>query len=92
MAWSPHLWKRELLVENHGTQKKPRYKLVGMIRITTPDGSTYLEPIPNGWYWQNLEFQHIDFVTPHSTRRDAGAGELNLTGSNNAYPFGGREA
>lgn len=92
MAWTPHLWKRELLIENHGTAKAPRYKLAGMVRITTPEGQTYLEPIPDAWYFRVTEFQHIDFVPAHTTKRDQWAGELNLTGTNSSSAFGGREA
>lgn len=90
MSWDPQHNKKTLLIENQGTAKRPLYKLTGFVRHTTPAGQTYLEPISDGWYWQGIEFQAVEFVAPYTVRRDAQAGELNLTGGNRPPGFGGR--
>lgn len=91
MPWQPLNHKVELLVENHGTAKKPRYRLTGFVRQTRASGETFLQPLPNFWPLRDLEFADIDIVPPAGTNRSANAGELSLTRQSAGGRFGGRK-
>lgn len=92
MSWQPLNNKIELLIENHGSAKKPRYRLSGFVRQTQTDGTSYLEPISGFWPLRDIEFSDIDIVPPSGTNRTSNAGELNLTRQSAGGRFGGRKA
>lgn len=92
MPWTPADYEQELLYENHGSTKKPRYKLTGWVRVRKPSGETFLEPLPNAWYFRQIVFTAIEEVPQHTIKRGTDAGELSLTGGGIQRDFGGREA
>ena len=83
MAWENKDLSRTLFIQKTGTKGSPRFTIYPMCRVTTPTGTTYLEPLPyeflaNGSRFA-LNFTGIEFIEGPGIARDAGAGDLALT-------------
>lgn len=62
---------RQLIIENHGTKRKPLYKVRPEILVTLRDGTSYIETIGTTMvYFRNTPFDSIYIREPKTALRD----------------------
>jgi hypothetical protein len=75
--------KLTLIVQRRGPAEKPdkqSYKLNGMMKVTLPDGTTYLSPLPSDTHAMvGLVFDDVQFVEPLGVRIGERAAGLDFT-------------
>ncbi len=64
MPWNEEQLKRTLVIYRIGPPTAPRYRLASYMRVTTHEGTSYMEPIP--WGYTSLpnmgyEFDKVEF-------------------------------
>ena len=89
MAWEPGQNKYTLLLQRCNPTQ---HKLYMFMRVTTPAGTTYLEPLPSDTLsLRDIAFDEIQTFEYQGTRRGENATELSLTSVSGDQKFGGRK-
>lgn len=84
MAWEIDKLTRTLLIEDHGRRDGRRvYRLSPFMRVQTPTGEVYLEPLPARTATHRLmdlfTFSALEIVPPPAPSRGESGGSLGLT-------------
>lgn len=92
MSWNREQHKNTLIIEKHGTDKDPVYKLQQFYRIRTPDGITYMSPLPNETgAIRALDIHEVQIIPPIVRKHKTGqAGDVHLTHNHSDTKWGGR--
>ncbi len=81
MAWEMGAMRRTLFLEEFSRNGRKFYTVYPLMRLTTPKGETFLEPLPSQFLMQQkdvLRFDDVQFIGEARIDRKEGAGDLNL--------------
>ena len=85
MPWNESQLSRTLILQRTGNGLNAKYRLHPYWRITTPDGITYMEPVPSGQVslpHMGFVFDHVDIIEPPGSGQ-YGGGDTTLTRDTN---------
>ena len=72
--WEERQLRRTLYIQRNGTKGNYTYRLNGFMSVTTPDGQTYMEPMPSLTYVSlashGLTFADVQFIEEPGSCRD----------------------
>lgn len=85
MPWNEEQLKRTLMIQRSGVAPNYTYRLHPYMRVATPEGETFLEPIPSGstsFPHMGFVFSEVEFIEPPGSGV-AGQGDTWLTRDTN---------
>ncbi len=83
MSWETEKLRRTLLIARlpGGHNGRDRFAIHPMSRVTTDDGTTYMEPLPMEFLTSSadiLQFDKVEFIDPASGAVTADMGDIAL--------------